>query len=174
MDSGVPLLAAIAFGIWKWEPLYIVFLAALAAATADTWGTEIGSWSRREPRNIVTWRPVPKGASGAVSLIGTAGSLAGAGSLAVLGVLLLPKIVGLADWVAVTAIGFTAALVDSILGATKQARFLKPGSDEITEIAVSQGQKLELYGGWRWLDNNMVNLVCTSSGAALAAIWLLI
>ncbi|MCK4578887.1 MAG: DUF92 domain-containing protein, partial [Candidatus Marinimicrobia bacterium] len=53
-NGGMPLLIAVAFGIWGHGLLYLVFLSSLAAATADTWATEIGSWSKRAPRNIIT------------------------------------------------------------------------------------------------------------------------
>ncbi|HEY2027176.1 MAG TPA: DUF92 domain-containing protein, partial [Gemmatimonadaceae bacterium] len=46
-------------------------VGALAAASADTWGTEIGTLYGRSPRSILTWRVVPAGSSGAVSGIGS-------------------------------------------------------------------------------------------------------
>lgn len=171
-NGGVPLLVAAVYGIWKLEPLYLVFLAALAAATADTWGTEIGGWSRRQPRNIVTWRQVAKGDSGGVTLIGTVGTLAGAACLAAVGLALHTRLLSGIDWLAITAIGFLAATLDSLLGATVQARYLIPATGKITENRTDGSQEMVLHSGWSWLDNNMVNLACTGSGAALGLLWL--
>ncbi|MDE3128917.1 MAG: DUF92 domain-containing protein, partial [Gemmatimonadota bacterium] len=42
---------------------------ALAAATADTWSTEIGMLTPAPPRSIVTLRRVPAGTSGGVTLL---------------------------------------------------------------------------------------------------------
>ncbi|MBA7617752.1 MAG: DUF92 domain-containing protein [Calditrichaeota bacterium] len=173
-NGGVPLLVAAACGIWGPDRLYLVFLAALAAATADTWGTEIGGWSKGQPRNIVTWRPVARGDSGGVTLVGTIGTLAGAAFLAAVGLWLQPRLVSGADWLIISIIGFLAATIDSLLGATVQARYLIPATGRITENRTTGGPEVVLHSGWQWLDNNMVNLVCTGSGAILGLLWLVI
>ncbi len=83
---------------------YLLFLAALAAANADTWGTEIGSALGGQPYDLRTGRRAPPGTSGAVSLGGTLAALAGA---ALIG-LFAP------DWAArvvVTLAGLGGALV---------------------------------------------------------------
>ncbi len=171
-NGGLPLLVAAAYGIWRQELLYLVFLAALAAATADTWGTEIGGWSSRRPRNIATWRPVARGDSGGVTLIGTIGTLAGAAFMATVGLWLQPQLMSGVDWLVISIIGFLAATFDSILGASVQARYFIPATGKITEARPSEGLAAVVHSGWPWLDNNMVNLVCTGSGACLGLLWL--
>jgi uncharacterized protein (TIGR00297 family) len=172
-NGGIPLLVAAAFGIWGNEYLYIVFLAALAAATADTWGTEIGGWQKKPPRSIVTWQPVPKGESGGISLTGSLGALAGAACLAGIGVLLRPEFVTFGYWLTITVIGFLAAAIDSLLGATVQVRYRVSSTGQIIEDRAKTDLETVLHSGWWWLDNNMVNLVCTGSGGALGLIWIL-
>ncbi|MFC1484201.1 DUF92 domain-containing protein [Candidatus Neomarinimicrobiota bacterium] len=172
-NGGVPLLVAAAFGIWGHDHLYIVFLAALAAATADTWGTEIGGWQKRLPRNIINWQPVPKGESGGITLAGTLGALAGAACLAGIGVLLRPDLIGFDHWLSITLIGFLAAAIDSVLGATVQVRYLIYDTSQIIEDRTKTELETVLHSGWWWLDNNMVNLVCTGSGAVLGLLWIL-
>ena len=54
---------AVARGTASW-PLATVGLGALAAATADTWGTEIGMLSRSAPRSVLTGAPLEPGMSG--------------------------------------------------------------------------------------------------------------
>ena len=63
---------------------------ALAAVNADTWSTELGVLSSGRPRLITSLKPVEKGTSGGVSLVGTLAALAGAalglvGTMAALG-----------------------------------------------------------------------------------------
>ena len=63
---------------------YLLFLAALAAANADTWGTEIGSALRGQPYDLRTETTrTARGTSGAVSLGGTVAALAGAALIGV-------------------------------------------------------------------------------------------
>ncbi len=70
-NGGIPLIFAIAWYLsdFSMDGLYWAFLASLAAATADTWETEIGSFSRSLPINILTWKHVVKGYSGGISLL---------------------------------------------------------------------------------------------------------
>src|SRR5258705_5645214 len=78
-NGGVAALAALA-GSW------IGFAGALAAAAADTWASEIGRHSRTLPRLITNGRPVPAGTDGGMTLLGTAGGIAGAVFIAGVGV----------------------------------------------------------------------------------------
>src|SRR3990172_7005893 len=70
------------------EQLYPLYLASVAAAAADTWGTEIGVLARGRVFSIATLKPVRAGTSGGVSLIGSLGGALGAVTVAVLGFVL--------------------------------------------------------------------------------------
>ena len=97
----------------------LLFLAALAAANADTWATEIGSALGGQPYNLRTGQKALPGTSGAVSGPGTGAALCGA---ALLGLFAGSVSAGLI----VTAAGFGGALADSLLGATVQAQWRSP------------------------------------------------
>ncbi len=43
------------------------FVGSIAAATADTWASELGKFSKEKPVHIITRERVPQGVSGAVS-----------------------------------------------------------------------------------------------------------
>lgn len=156
------------------------FLGAVAAATADTWATEIGLLAAGRPRLITTLHPVPPGTSGGITLHGTLAGLAGA------------LIVG-TTWAAIhkswprrqkqqsralrhallvagTA-GMLGSLVDSLLGATLQATYWCPACAEPTEAPrhPACGQPAMHTRGWRWMTNGTVNALATLSGALLGA-----
>jgi uncharacterized protein (TIGR00297 family) len=97
------------------------FVAAFGAALADTLGTEIGTLFGRRPVSPITWRSVPPGTPGAVSLSGTAASLLGAAAIAFAGVGLGLIPTRLAA--AAIAGGFLGALAESVLAALGR-RFL--------------------------------------------------
>jgi uncharacterized protein (TIGR00297 family) len=135
-NGGVAAAAAL-FGSWAGAA------GALAAATADTWATEIGSFSSTPPRLLTTGQPVPAGTSGGVTLLGTAGGVTGA---IVIGA--LAGGLGPAGWsVAWTtaAAGVIGMLSDSVLGATVQEKR-------------------------HWLDNDGVNLAATSLGGGVGVL----
>jgi len=132
-NGGIAALAALA-GNWVW------FAGALAAANADTWATEIGSHSRTPPRLVMSGRRVPAGTDGGITVLGTAGGIAGAGLVAGLSYFL-----GHRSGVAIAVAGIVGMLVDSLLGATVQGKV-------------------------RWMDNDAVNLAATLTGAACAVL----
>ena len=72
-------LVATATGESLWA---VAALGALAAATADTWATEVGTVASGVPRSIISLKPLPAGTSGGVTVPGTLASVAGAAFIA--------------------------------------------------------------------------------------------
>ncbi len=157
---------------WPW----IGFAGALAAATADTWATELGVLSRTAPRLVTTGRVVEPGTSGGVSRLGIAAAGGGALLIAVLAILFWAG-AGFAmpgnapGWVIrITLAGIAGSLVDSLLGATLQALYRCPACDKETERHPLHtcGTPTLPVRGWAWLDNDWVNGLCTLVGALVA------
>ena len=139
---------------------------ALAAATSDTWATEIGMLAPRPPRSIVTFRAVPTGTSGGVTLLGFLGSVLGAAFIELAALLLgWPQPVV----VAVLAGGIAGSVSDSLLGALLQQQRWCDSCDAPTERAVHGcGSPTRKIRGLAWLNNDAVNAACTVVGAAVA------
>jgi uncharacterized protein (TIGR00297 family) len=143
-----------------------VALGALAAATADTWGTEIGMLARRAPRSILTWAALEPGMSGGVSPQGLLATVGGACLIAVLAWLL--------SWsssvvIAAAVGGVIGAMADSVLGATLQQRRRSVRTGRLTErLHDVDGTPTVLAGGLRWLDNDGVNFAATLIGGGTA------
>ena len=152
--STVPLLAAAAAG-------------SLAAATADTWATEIGTLIGGVPRAALTFRAVPPGTSGAVSAAGIVAMVAGA-----LGIALAARLLALTDlFAAVTAAGCVGALTDTLLGALAQERRWCDACARATERRRHDcGTVTRHVGGLAMLDNDAVNLLATLAGAGSATL----
>jgi len=66
--------------------------------------------------------------------------------------------------------GVGGSLVDSLLGATVQAIYWCPGCEKETEKSPNHscGSITEQIRGWKWMNNDAVNLTCTLSAALLA------
>lgn len=168
----LPTMAACAFAVTGDALWNTLGLAAVASATADTWGTELGRLSRTPPRLITTWRRVQPGESGAVSSLGLAASLIGACGIAALGCLLgltaAPTLVATA--------GVIGALADSAMGALVQTRYQCPTCGAYNDNPVEcHGAAMTRVGGGRCLNNEGVNfamciiavLVCLGLQVAL-------
>lgn len=150
-NGGVAALAAL-LGSWP------AFAGALAAATSDTWATEVGARSRTPPRLLTSAAVVPHGTSGGITALGTAAGVGGAALIGALAAVLEPRGVAAFDhsgrlMLAIAGAGVAGMLLDSLLGATVQG-------------AEQRGVRLDR--GYGWLDNDAVNLAATTAGAALA------
>ena len=139
---------------------------ALAAATAATWAPAIGLLSPRPPRSIVTFRALPAGTSGGVTIQGLFGAILGAAFIEMVALLLHwpPAVV-----VAALVGGLAGSLVDSLAGALVQQRRWCPACGLSTErLTHSCGVPTKIVGGLAFLDNDGVNLLCTAAGAVVA------
>jgi len=149
-NGGIAAAAAAVYAITGWPQGFAVAAGAVAAATADTWATELGRWSQTPPRLITTGRPVTPGTSGGVTLIGTLASLTGATFIASTAIILSgvtpaagAGMSGRLLWgVSIALAGVTGSMLDSVLGATVEGR-------------------------WSWLDNDAVNITATAWAAAV-------
>ena len=145
--------------------IYIAFVGTLAFCTADTWASEIGVTSKAKPRLITTWRVVPPGTNGGVTLLGTlAGACAGlviglfgAFSYDAGGVTFQGSIVALG-----IAAGVVGSAIDSLIGATLQysGRDKKTGAIVSDSAPPKNNKNIESVGArFAVLSNTQVNLV---------------
>jgi uncharacterized protein (TIGR00297 family) len=154
--------------VWLW----IAFAGSLAAVNADTWGTELGVLSPTSPRLITNGKVVARGTSGGVTLIGYLASLGGAGLIGIATALFTPAVPGLEVVFIIVFGGLAGATIDSILGATVQGVYYCPSCDKETESYPNHycGTETSQLRGWRWLNNDLVNLVCSLIGAGAAVV----
>lgn len=182
-NGGIPVAAAMT-GVLLANPTpwTIASLAAIAGAAADTWATETGRFSSHQPRLITTGRTVPAGTSGAVSPLGSAGSLAGAlviGFTAAAGYWAGLRVSGLGPIAIAAAViigGCAGSVGDSVLGATVQETRRCPKCNEMTELHQHVcGSQTVHTQGWRWVNNDTVNLASIMFaglvGGLLAILW---
>jgi len=144
-NGGVPALLALLAGVAPesvHELFVLAYAASVATAAADTCSSEIGKAYGRRTFLITTFRSVPPGTEGAVSLEGTLGGLVGGSLVAVVGAL-----AGLYSWPAaavVSVAGLLGSLAESVVGTVAERR--------------------------GWLDNDLLNAVNTAVGAALVVL----
>ncbi len=173
-NGGLAAFAAIGNALFP-HPLWLfAFVGALAEANADTWATELGVLSDETPRMITTRQLVTPGTSGAVTWDGAGAALLGAGLISVLAALFCWSMEGGMGLVGAIAsvgalAGFLGALADSFLGATIQGIYCCDVCHKETEKPVHRcGTPARPLRGWRWLNNDWVNLISTLVGALIA------
>ncbi len=117
----VALMFGVLEGIFGGGVFLAGFLAAVASASSDTAGGEIGRLSPHKPRLITTFKKVPTGAEGAISLLGEIAEL-----LIALFIGLLAFVMrmdhGANPIIVATLGGFIGANIDSVFGATVETK----------------------------------------------------
>lgn len=172
-NGGLGAVLAIAFWFepeWAW--LWIAFAGSMAAVNADTWATELGVLSSTSPRLITNGKVVAKGTSGGVTFVGYLASLGGAGLIGITAALFTPAVPGIEVLFAIIFGGLAGATIDSVLGATVQGVYYCPSCDKETESFPKHhcGAETSQLRGWRWLNNDLVNLACSLFGAGVAVL----
>lgn len=178
-NGGIAAFSALLFTV-NAHPIWIIMLASsLAAATSDTWGSEIGRWSRKAPRDCFTWKVVEPGISGAVSGVGTLASLIGAFLTALVALpLLIHEQVTIHPIILlfiITSSGWFGNWVDTWVGAKWQVRYQCNSCQVHTEQKIHCDSFTKQIQGINWVDNDIVNLICTLSAALFSGIlyWVL-
>lgn len=143
-NAGVATACAIFAAVTDHPELFgLAFAGAFATAAADTASSEIGQVIGRRTFLLTTFRPVPRGTEGAVSLEGTLAGVAASLVIAALG-----AAVGLYPWIGVLPIvlaAFVGTTFESLVGAALEKRQL--------------------------LDNEALNFLNTLVGALVAVIF---
>lgn len=168
-NGGIFAALALAAAIAPWSGWQVLAAGVIAAATADTWATEIGSLARSQPRSILSGERVPHGTSGGVTGFGLFAAVAGAAFIAATAFLM--------EWPVASAFaaglgGIGGSIVDSLLGATVQSRSRCEVCGRETERPVHCGRPTVSTAGFAWLTNDGVNALCTASGAIIASLWI--
>lgn len=161
----------------------IAYVGAIAAVTADTWGTEIGTLAPSASWVLNPRRKVPVGTSGGISLLGTLAAFFGALILAFSFLVCLTIQIELAGnslpsaekiliiLGVATMAGLVGSFVDSLLGATVQAFYFCPSCRIGTEKQVHTkcgGAKTTLTRGYPVVNNDLVNLLAAAAAGFFA------
>jgi uncharacterized protein (TIGR00297 family) len=149
--------------------LAATFLGAVSASAADTAATELGLLNPGKPRLITNpTKSVSPGTSGGVSLFGFAGAFFASLVIGVMG-FALDILQGIVTLVVLCAVGgVTGALMDSLLGALVQRRGFCTVCLKPTEALSHCGEHTKLTSGVTFIENNVVNVLATVTGAAVS------
>lgn len=163
-NGAIGLFFAFLFYTTKNEAYLLAFTVSFAAANSDTWSSEIGVLSKGTPISILTFKPVVRGQSGGISLLGTAAAFFG--SFFIAAVFLFGYILSYGwsshlplDFMIIGISGFVGSLIDSILGASIQASYQCTLCNKITEKKLHHGKQTIRVKGWYWVNNDIVNFI---------------
>jgi len=154
------------------QPLFLVMaFVAIASSNSDTWASEMGMLTKGKTVSILTLRPMDKGSSGGVSAKGILFSFLGSSLIGLFfGIISLGNVffelTEVKYGILIAVFGFLGSVIDSILGATVQAKF--NGND--SEFSKNHPT---LIRGWRWMTNDMVNFLSALISSGLFLLFIL-
>lgn len=168
-NGGAFAVAGMGWGLFgSWQAGLFAF-GALATATADTWATEVGMALKAAPRSLLSLQRVEPGTSGAISVQGTSAAVIGAFAIALCAVASFTVPFDVPRLEAVFLGGCVGALADSLLGATLQSKRWCDECSQWTERRVHTcGYRSHHRKGFRWMNNDVVNLLATAIGGVTA------
>lgn len=156
-NGGMAALSGLANYFFSDPAWIIAFAVSLASANADTWASELGVLSRRDPVSIKTLKRVPRGTSGAVSAYGTLAAAAASCLIAFAAYILFNLHL---NWtVAIFLLGFTGMLLDTLMGAHLQVGFKCRVCGLFTEKNMHCSQPTAQVSGEKWINNDAVNFL---------------
>jgi len=143
----------ILFGLTK-QPVYLTTaIASFCISMADSASSETGFYLKGATYDIVSFKKLPPGVSGGISLQGTLAGAAGA--------VLLSFAAGyfynfsLRDFTGIAIAGFLGMIADSILGSQLQIKY-KTVNGQLTDYATPGAKKAK---GLIWCNNDAVNII---------------
>ncbi|MDQ0254411.1 uncharacterized protein (TIGR00297 family) [Evansella vedderi] len=173
-NGGWAAASAFLYGVSGQELWYWCYIATLAAATSDTWASEIGRMSKRKPIHVFSLRELFPGQSGGITYIGTIGAFAGSMFIVSIAWLLqftleVPNL-SISIILVLILVGFLGNWVDTILGAWIQASYYCKKCGKETEKRIHCRERPILIKGYSFVNNDIVNHSCTLS--AIGFVWL--
>lgn len=172
-NGGLGMLLCICHSLWPDDLWIYLFIGVMATVTADTWATEWGGLSTKPPRSILTWKPIPAGTSGGVSLLGSCAAFVGGMLIGASSWLFLKYVGNTHDsflfYLMIGGVGGTVgAFADSWFGATVQQMYRCNVCGKSVEVSEHCMQPTKKERGLRWMNNDAVNMLSSLVGGMIA------
>lgn len=165
-NSGIAVVFSALYFFYDKDIYFIASVVAITASNADTWASEIGKLSRGSIVSILTFKPIKKGESGGITLLGTGASLLGALVVSIAFVCLYGLSNSFSMQLVIRGIliavgGFTGSIIDSYLGVLVQEKYLNKESGEIEEKPYKRDLAARV-SGLPFISNDAVNFLATA------------
>ena len=166
------IIALVLHSLTDKNVFYYIFFLALTEQIADSMASDIGRLTKKRNLNIITFRPMEKGLSGGVSVLGTCSALVS--SFALMSIPFFLGAVSVKAFLLIAVIAFVGTLVDSVAGALFQSLYQCGNCGSKVESTVHCGVPAKLIKGFGLIDNVAVNYIAGFVTCAMGAVLILI
>lgn len=164
-NGSAACVCILCYRIFNNPAFLIAYYASVFEVMADSVASDVGVLSKRPPRDICTWKTVPRGISGGVSVLGLCAS--GTACLVMglaAGIVLRCNGVQILNLILAPYLGM---LADSVIGSLVQVKYQCPVCKIRTEKEKHCGTNTVVCGGIGRVSNSIVNFVCTVFAAVI-------
>ena len=171
----VGLFAVVALIAYKYSNanlFYYIFFLALIEQMADSMASDIGKLTKRKNLNIITFKPIEKGISGGVSLLGTSSALIS--SFLFASIPFLWGAISVKVFLFIALFAFVGTLIDSVVGALFQSLYRCESCAQLTEDMVHCGAPATRVKGLKVVDNVAVNYIAGFMTCVLGLLFIFI
>lgn len=155
----VATISLIVYHVTALSIFCLLYYVCITEQFADSVASDIGCLTKGKNVNIIGFKPVEKGISGGISVLGTCLALVSAFMLMVIPFAIRIEQMSTLCYVLASVIAFVGALMDSVLGSLFQALYKCRVCGEKTESEYHCGEKAELIKGFPIIKNVTVNLL---------------
>ena len=172
--GAVAVIGLILYALSDQAIFCLLYYVCIAEQFADSISSDIGYLTKGKTVDLLRWKPIPKGISGGVSLLGT--TLALASSFLLLLIPFFAQHVRMTPvcYLVAALIAFAGTLLDSVLGSLLQARYRCSVCDELVETSSHCGSPAVLVKGLKSVKNVTVNLFASIGTFLLGLLLLLV
>lgn len=169
------LIFAVLFHITQNHVFILAYATAFASSNADTWASELGVLSKTNPISIISFKKIERGMSGGVSILGTIASALGAGFIGMILAVGYIYQYGINTYwmklfILCSLCGFIGSLIDSLIGASIQAKYICSVCNKITEKKFHHGILTNHISGIIFINNDVVNFTSGVLASSLAIV----
>lgn len=171
-NGGVATLSVILWAITKKTILLYCFVAALIESFGDSVASDVGVAYGRRTYDICRFKEMTMGLSGGISFEGTAACFTSCIAMSSMAYILrLTDSFRETAFIAIASFG--GCLLDSVLGSLIQRKEQCVVCGIITEKRFHCGARTAYHGGVKWIDNDIINLLCNIFSAIVSLILLI-
>ena len=155
-NGGPAGISSLLYFIYDDSIWLIAFIVSIAAATSDTWSSELGVLSKSNPIHLIGLKRCEPGTSGAISMLGSMAGIAGSLFIVVTADILFD--LALSTIILLSVFGYLGSILDTLLGAFWQVEYKCTVCSAHTERKVHCNKRTVKRKGVNWINNEVVNL----------------
>lgn len=167
VNGGISMICVLLWHLTNNDCFLLCFASSLIESFGDSAASNIGIAAKQQAYDICRFKKITTGLSGGVSLVGTLGCFASCTLMSIIAYALRVAKTPFEMCILVIT-SFLGCILDSVIGSLFQRKNKCLVCGKITEKNTHCNKGTIFYSGVKWINNDVVNLLCNAFSAATA------